>query len=235
MEEARELQAEEQTAGVAVGTIIAPVPAMKGRTDDHVTFIRPFFLGLNRRYLGYFAMVLLVMGAGFFMIAGSRLFDNKSGAVTVQPGADAAAPVSITANSPAPDVRAAGNQAGLAASPQQLAEAKVRQMVMQWAEAWSRRDAAAYLAFYADDFNLPEGMLRADWEAQRQSRLHKYRSIEVTLKNVKISYSGGDAASVRFTQNFRADSYREKGTQKELHLKNIQSRWFIVSEKNSPD
>jgi murein L,D-transpeptidase YafK len=108
-------------------------------------------------------------------------------------------------------------------------------MVMQWVEAWSRRDAAAYLSFYAADFNLPEGMQRGNWEAQRQSRLRKYRSIEVTLKNLKISYPDGDAASVRFTQDFQADSYTENGTQKELRLKNIQGRWFIVSEKNSPD
>ena len=103
---------------------------------------------------------------------------------------------------------------------------------MQWADAWSRRDAASYLSFYAADFTLPEGINRADWEAMRQSKLRKYASIEVTLKNIKISSTGSDDASVSFTQDFRADKYKETGTRKELHLKKSQGRWFIVRERS---
>ena len=123
-------------------------------------------------------------------------------------------------------------QAAVEAKPEQREEAEIGQLVQQWAEAWSRRDVAAYLSFYAADFNLPEGMQRSEWEAQRQSRLRKYHSIEVILKNIKISYSGGDVASVSFAQNFQADNFREIETQKELFLKNVQGRWLIVGEKN---
>ena len=111
-------------------------------------------------------------------------------------------------------------------------EPEIRQMVMQWADAWSRRDAAAYLSFYAVDFNLPHGVHRADWEALRQLRLHQYHSIEVILKDIKISHTGSDAASVHFAQDFRTDSYKETGTPKELRLKKSQDRWFIVSERS---
>lgn len=134
---------------------------------------------------------------------------------------------------PVPKMSAAAAPADHAVKSQQRAEVEIRRAVMQWADAWSRRDAASYLAFYAVDFIPPEGMRRADWEAQRKSRLSKYHSIKITLRNVKISYLGGNAASVSFAQDFRADNHMEIRTQKELGLKNTQGRWLIVSEKNS--
>ena len=204
------------------------------RQGKRVTFIGPSFTDTVRPYFGFLALVLLVIGAGFFMASGSRFFGNKSGALPVQPSGNTAS-IGVAVAPPVPMKQATVDQADLAIRQQQRAQAEIRRMVMQWVEAWSRRDAAAYLSFYAADFNLPEGMQRVDWEAQRQSRLRKYRSIEVTLKNLKISYPGGDTANVRFTQDFQADSYTENGTQKELRLKNIQGSWFIVSEKNSPD
>lgn len=198
-----------------------------------VAFIRPPSPYLNRRYLAYFVVLLLLIGAG---LASLQLSGIRADAASARPSADTVS-AGIAANSPAPEIRTtavqAGAQATVAVKPQQRAEAEIRQMVMQWVKAWSRRDAAAYLAFYAADFNLPEGMRRADWEVQRQLRLQKYHSIKVSVRNMKISYPGEGAASVRFDQDFRADRYRETGIKKELHLKNIQGRWLIVGEKNA--
>ena len=113
----------------------------------------------------------------------------------------------------------------------QGAEADVRLAVTQWAEAWSRRDAELYLAFYANDFSVPERMSRAAWEAQRKLRLAKPRSIKVALNRVEVSFTGDGIAIVRFVQDFSADSYREAGIRKELRLKNENGRWRISSEK----
>jgi hypothetical protein len=132
-----------------------------------------------------------------------------------------------------PKKNAAVDQVDRTAKSQQRGEMEIRRAVMQWADAWSRRDAASYLSFYAADFNPPEGMRRADWEGQRKSRLSKYRSIKVTLRNMKISYLGGNTASVSFAQDFRADNHMEIRTKKELDLKNAQGHWRIVNEKNS--
>jgi len=230
----REPQAKAQSAGVAFGAESAPVHAMQRQTNQRVTFNRLFPRGESRRYQGYFAVLLLVVGAGFLMNPGSSFIFSKPdpAPAPVKAGADATAPASVAAKSPAPDMRTDINQLALAANRKQLAEVRIRQSVMQWADAWSRRDVAGYLSFYADDFQLPEGMQRADWQAQRQSRLKKYPSIEVTLNNMEISYPGENTASVRFTQNFRTDTIREIGTPKELRLKNIHDRWLIVSEKS---
>lgn len=111
------------------------------------------------------------------------------------------------------------------------AETGVRLAVTQWAAAWSRQDAESYLACYADDFNVPDGMSRAAWEAQRKSRIAKPRSIKVVLTQVEVSLASDGIATVRLVQDFRADNYRETGTKKELRLRNENGRWRIFSEK----
>ena len=70
-----------------------------------------------------------------------------------------------------------------------IEEVLIRQTVMQWAEAWSRRDVKAYLSFYAADFG--NGMRRKDWEAQRRARLRNYPALSVSVKNLEIDYPGG--------------------------------------------
>ncbi len=113
----------------------------------------------------------------------------------------------------------------------QSAETDVRRAVTQWAGAWSRQDAESYLACYAGDFRTPDGMSLAEWEAQRELRIAKPHSIKVALKQIEVSFAGDGIATVRFVQDYRADSYLEKGTKKELRLKNENGRWRIFSEK----
>ena len=132
-----------------------------------------------------------------------------------------------------PKMSAAVDKVDHAVKSQPHREEEIRRAVTQWADAWSKRDATTYLSYYASDFAPPEGMKRAEWEAQRKSRLSKYHSIKLTLRNIKVSYSGGNTASVSFAQDFRADNHMEIRTKKELDLKNTQGRWLIVSEKNS--
>ena len=117
--------------------------------------------------------------------------------------------------------------------PQQHGETEIRHAVMQWADAWSRRDATAYLSAYSLNFVPPDGMKRADWEEQRKSRLSKYHSIKITVRNLKISNLNGNSVTVNFAQDFKADNHTEIRTQKELFLRYLQGHWLIVSEKNS--
>jgi ketosteroid isomerase-like protein len=176
-----------------------------------------------QRYLALAVVALLFISVGVFMLRGLRSGEKMPGVETAHLDSTTVSP-GVTSN--------AADRAVQAQTIQQNAEAEIRRAVIHWAEAWSRRDAVAYLTFYAAEFKLPEGMQRADWEGQRQSRLSKYRSIKVNLKNLRISFSAGNVASVRFTQDFHADSYRETGTKKELLLKNVSGHWLIVSEKN---
>ena len=51
-----------------------------------------------------------------------------------------------------------------------------------WAEAWSRKDAKAYLAFYASDFRTPGGVSRTIWAAERTKRVTKPGKISVAIE-----------------------------------------------------
>src|SRR6185503_14577855 len=57
-----------------------------------------------------------------------------------------------------------------AAQPQNTS-ADVLKAVNAWAQAWSKKDADAYLAFYARDFKTPGGEDREKWEKTRRERI----------------------------------------------------------------
>lgn len=197
----------------------------------------------------YLIAFLLIAGSILFMVYGLGFFetgtpDTKAHAPTGDTKVAAMAPPAPETPNPAAAEKPATEASQTAAAPQpavaakqpaapaspQGSEPEIRQSVTQWAEAWSRRDVAAYLASYGPDFKPAQGMSRPDWEAQRKSKLGKYKSIQVTLKDVKVDYSGGEAASVKFTQDFKGDGFKETGVKKELRLKKTQGRWLIISE-----
>ena len=226
----RQLQALDLgTSGVSAEVVFAPARSAEVRATERVTYIRSSFHGLDRTYSTYLAMILPLIVVGFLVVSGPRLFQKN---LSQAQRDDNTTRIRVAAISRVSAVGLADDQASTATNEQRRVEPEIHEMVMLWADAWSRRDAAAYLSFYAADFNLPHGVRRADWEALRLLRLYKYHSIEVILKNIKITCTGSDTASVLFTQDFRTNNYKETGTQKELYLKKSQGRWFIVRERS---
>ena len=111
-----------------------------------------------------------------------------------------------------------------AASP---ATASIEAAITNWAQAWSKRDVDAYLAAYASDF-AASGMTRANWEAQRRSRITTPKSIDVQISDLKIEQQG-DTASATFRQAYRSDLLTSTVT-KTLKLALQNGQWRIVSE-----
>ncbi len=107
--------------------------------------------------------------------------------------------------------------------------AEIERTVHAWAEAWSRRDAAAYLAFYGKDFKVPGGHDRGEWEAQRTDRVTRPEFIKVELDRVRVRLQG-DVASVSFTQSYTSNTYKDKG-RKVLTLEKQGDAWKIVEER----
>ncbi|NOU01070.1 MAG: outer membrane protein assembly factor BamE [Gallionella sp.] len=105
----------------------------------------------------------------------------------------------------------------------------VTEAVQAWADAWSAKDAEQYFASYADSFK-PSGMSKSAWQAQREARMSKSKSIAVALSDLKVKLSDDSHASATFVQNYRADSYQDK-TRKILQLEKIDEAWLIVSEQ----
>jgi Flp pilus assembly protein TadD len=99
-----------------------------------------------------------------------------------------------------------------------------------WAEAWSRRDTSAYLAFYAKDFRVPGGESRGAWEKGRKQRIEAPKSISVLVASPKVTMQGNDQATVTFRQTYRSEVF--KGTSnKTLAMVKSDGRWLIRGEK----
>src|SRR5437899_7766427 len=76
------------------------------------------------------------------------------------------------------------------------ATAEVLKTVNAWAQAWSKKDADAYLAHYAKDFKTPGGEARADWEKGRRSRISAAKSIIVGVESAKVTMRNPQQARV---------------------------------------
>jgi ketosteroid isomerase-like protein len=108
--------------------------------------------------------------------------------------------------------------------------AQARELVDAWAKAWSARDVERYLGFYASGFVSEKGLARAAWESGRRKRLASQRVISVAVRDVKVEAQTADRMTVRFVQDYSADTYRELATPKKLLLVREAGAWRIAAE-----
>jgi tetratricopeptide (TPR) repeat protein len=109
------------------------------------------------------------------------------------------------------------------------AKADITNAVDLWAAAWSRKDIKAYLAAYARDFKTPAGESRAAWDAERQKRINKPGTIQVTCENLKITVDG-DTATAKFRQHYKSASLKTSSN-KVLQLVKRDGKWLILQER----
>jgi adhesin transport system outer membrane protein len=84
------------------------------------------------------------------------------------------------------------------------------QRVTDWADAWSRKDVAAYLDFYADKFAPAGSMPLPEWRRLREQRLSGPADIRVAVRNLTVVTKKG-VIETRFDQSYQSASYRETG------------------------
>jgi tetratricopeptide (TPR) repeat protein len=111
------------------------------------------------------------------------------------------------------------------------AEREVLAAVKAWADAWSRKDADAYLGFYAKDFSTPKGEPRSQWEKARRQRLQAPKSITVSIEAARVSRKGDASASVTFRQDYKSDLLNSRGLKTLVLVKAADGRWLIQQEK----
>lgn len=111
--------------------------------------------------------------------------------------------------------------------------AEVLDTVIGWAEAWSRQDADAYLAYYAKDFKTPGGEPRAEWERVRRSLVRAPSSIAVGIESPRVTMAGARRASISFVQTYRSDKLSST-IRKTLLMTLADGRWQISEEKTPP-
>lgn len=118
---------------------------------------------------------------------------------------------------------------GKADSGANQANTTVEKTIKDWAAAWSSRDVAAYLAFYAADFAPPQGMTRPAWDALRKQRLSAPEYIHVAVSDFKIQRHG-NRASATFRERYESNLLKVD-TGKALTLELQGEVWKIVAEK----
>lgn len=131
--------------------------------------------------------------------------------------AAASEPVKVAAAEPAKPTAAAATPAKpqAPAKPSSAAKpknpkAETQQALKAWAEAWSARDAEAYLAMYAADFKLPDGQDRAAWEAERRERVSRPEFIKVDISQFSFRTLASDKVRVRFTQRYESNIVQDR-------------------------
>lgn len=114
---------------------------------------------------------------------------------------------------------------------------KAHPTVEAWAAAWADQDVDGYLSHYSPDFEVPGGLSREDWEAQRRQRLTAPSRISVTLDDLRttgfntswLSGKKHQLVSVRFRQGYASNTYADEVT-KVLQLEWLDGGWKIVTE-----
>ena len=134
---------------------------------------------------------------------------------------------------PAPVVATVGDTSKVPGKPAPAkgatAEAQVTNMVYDWASAWAGKDVARYLAYYAPDFETPDGLTRAAWQEQRKSRIERPGTIQVDVKISKVAAKGNEA-TVTFRQAYQWGSVKSNNS-KTLKLVKSGDNWLIRSER----
>ncbi|HUL42582.1 MAG TPA: tetratricopeptide repeat protein [Burkholderiales bacterium] len=128
------------------------------------------------------------------------------------------------------DTQATKATANFAAGGASSDTQEILNTVNGWAEAWSKGDVAAYLAYYAQDFKTPDGEDRQDWENSRKQSISKSQPIQVAIVDPKITISDATHASASFTENYRSKNLNTSNT-KILHLVKSGDRWLIQTEQ----
>ncbi|HEY1058438.1 MAG TPA: outer membrane protein assembly factor BamE [Limnobacter sp.] len=154
---------------------------------------------------------------------------EKPPASTVKTDA-AAAPAAAPAEAvPAADLLA--SDPAPAASADVGDGAAIADMLSNWAAAWSSKDVAGYMGFYADSFK-PSKMTRSAWEKQRKQRLSAPETISVTLSDIQVKMTSDSMATVSFKQEYASNKFKDVG-HKTLKLVKSAGGWKIEREEFS--
>lgn len=110
------------------------------------------------------------------------------------------------------------------------ATAEIEGVVKAWTKAWEAQDMPGYFALYSNSFKPADGSSLAAWKQQRTERTVGRPTINVQLRNLRVTGVTNDAATVRFHQTYSSGGFKAT-TQKTLSMKKEGGHWRIVNER----
>lgn len=111
-----------------------------------------------------------------------------------------------------------------------VADRDILRVVDDWAAAWSRRDASAYLAYYDHGFETPKGRSREEWETERRQRIESPVPIKVTVDQARVRFDAEGRAHVAFRQRYQSGKI-DSTVHKTLTLVEHDNAWRILRER----
>ncbi|MFK5925836.1 MAG: tetratricopeptide repeat protein [Desulfuromusa sp.] len=112
-----------------------------------------------------------------------------------------------------------------------LKQEKAERFLRRWAQAWSNQDVDAYLTFYGEKFIPPAGRSRADWEAQRRTRIMAPKEILVTLDGFQLTSQENDRLRVEVIQLYKSNLFADR-FKKVFDLQQNGNSWEILRERS---
>ncbi len=102
-----------------------------------------------------------------------------------------------------------------------------------WRQAWSSKNTARYLSYYADDFVSEDGMGRAQFAAFKQRVNAGKQFIKVALSEIEAYRYPGEPGLVMtsFKQDYRSDNLAKVSHKQQFWRRGHDGRWAIVSEE----
>jgi murein L,D-transpeptidase YafK len=109
-------------------------------------------------------------------------------------------------------------------------EAILLGLLASWEKAWESKDESGFFAHYAESFRFPDkGLDRKGFVGYRGRLMKSASVIEVELKDPKVKIEG-DRATVKFSQKYRSDNYRDSGIKTLAFAKDGAGEWKITEE-----
>ncbi|HPM00696.1 MAG TPA: L,D-transpeptidase family protein [Candidatus Cloacimonadota bacterium] len=106
----------------------------------------------------------------------------------------------------------------------------LKNMIVEWKEAWESQDLASYLQFYHTDFYTENLKMNFERWARYKERINGKRShIQIELKHPKFFYSK-DYLLVEFNQAYNSSTYSDVG-KKSMLWKKEEDNWLILREE----
>ena len=144
----------------------------------------------------------------------------------IEPSAPAEGkPVPAQTSTPAAEKPAVAQKPAAKINP----KTEIEQTLRAWLEAWSARDAEAYLAFYSSNYKTPDGRAFDEWSTERKERVTRPEFIKVEISSIKIDLRENNA-KVRFQQRYESNILKD-ASKKTLAMAREGQSWKIIEER----
>ena len=100
-----------------------------------------------------------------------------------------------------------------------------------WAAAWSDQNVPQYIANYSENFAVPGGQSRPNWEALRRTRIKRPGDIKLDIEYQRFELIDTNVVDVFFRQAYRSNTHSDL-TDKVLRFSKEGTDWKILVERS---